>query len=152
MSRAQPSFSSLIRVIITALPSAASSGRTFRFRRIFVGRDGGSGLYRHGRLFNPAGLGDLGAKIRQANDAPLFCFVQERNQIPPYIDPDHLFGAVGRPDRLTFAGEAFPCLEIGVVLVRQTAHQATAGTGNLGGIEREPLVLGELQRDRLDFA
>src|SRR5690606_15495630 len=59
---------------------------------------------------------------------------------------------VQRDERLPLARELLPGLQVGLVLVGQTAHETAAAAGDLRRIQRQPLVLGQLEADRLDLA
>src|SRR5690606_13989225 len=67
------------------------------------------------------------------------------------VPADHLLLAVRRPERTADLREALLRLHVEFVLVVQAGHQPTAGAGNLRRVERQPLVLRELEGDWLDF-
>src|SRR5207245_9722850 len=54
-------------------------------------------------------------------------------------------GPAGRAHPLALLGEPLPRLHVEVVLVAETAQQPPAPSGDLRGVEREVLVLGERQ-------
>ncbi len=95
--------------------------------------------------------GHFSAQRVELDDASLPRLVQQRDLVVPDVDGDHLFRALRRADRFPFPGKTLSGGEVRIVFVRQAAHQPATGAGNLRRVEREVLILGELQGDRLDL-
>ena len=67
------------------------------------------------------------------------------------IMSDHLAGFVLGLDGLAYLGKTGFQLLICLVFIGQTAHQPTALAGNLGWIQRQALLLGHFDGNRLKF-
>ena len=60
---------------------------------------------------------------------------------------DFLFAERGGDD-LSFLRESLAALDVELVLIAQAAHQAAARAGDLGRVERQPLILGDAEVHR----
>jgi len=67
------------------------------------------------------------------------------------IVSNHLAGFVPGPDGLAYLGKTGFQLLICLVFIGQTAHQPTALAGNFGWIQRQTLLLGHFDGNRLKF-
>src|SRR5690606_22224999 len=94
---------------------------------------------------------DFGAEVRKIDRAPAPVLGPQMHPLPPDVHADHLLPAERGHHRLALAWELAPRVEIRLVLVREAAHQAAAAPRDLGGVEREPLVLRELQAHGLEL-
>ena len=103
-------------------------------------------VHRHG------GVAELATELQQRDRARLAGGGAQRDLIAEDVVAHDLLFADGRRDDPPFLGEAFARLHIELVLVAQTAHEATAGAGDLGGVEcREALILGRARLDRTEL-
>src|SRR5690606_14486237 len=77
--------------------------------------------------------------------------VPEEDPLAEEVHGHHALRAPPGAQRLAGAGEALARGDVEVVLVLEAAEQAAAPAGNLRGVERERLVLGEAQADGGEF-
>src|SRR5690606_35209951 len=91
-------------------------------------------------------------QIRERNGAAAAILVTERHALAPDIHADHLLASERRLQRASLAREPLAGCDVRVVLVGEAAHEAPAAAGDLCRVERESLVLGELQADGLELA
>src|SRR5690606_18685515 len=91
-------------------------------------------------------------QLLESDGAAVSIFVLEQHALAPDVDAHDLLPAARREERLALAREALARLHVAVVFVREAAHQPAAAPGDLRRVEREALVLRELEADGLQLA
>ena len=94
---------------------------------------------------------DLLAQLDQRDDAGAVLLAPEEDPLPEDVDRDHPLAPRGRAQGLALLGEPPPRGDVELVLVLEAAEQAAAAAGDLAGVEREVLVLGQAQVDRREL-
>ena len=109
-------------------------------RRLLTGGHAGLVRQHHGR------------PVRQGKIKLLAILRQHADRIPEHVGPQGLHGPLGGHVAAAQLGGAPLKIRIVLLLVGQTTKQPSAHSGNLGGIEKEVLILGHLDGHRLEAA
>src|SRR5687768_13132616 len=91
---------------------------------------------------------DLFPELEQGDNAGAVLLAAQEYPLAEDVDRHDLFRADRGLERFAFLGEALPRLHVELVLVLEAAEEPAAAAGDLGGIEREVLVLREREVDR----
>src|SRR5690606_23733364 len=105
-----------------------------------------------GRLWRFLRFRHLRLQLLQTECAAVAALVTQEDAFPPDIHRDHLFPADGRHQGAALAREPLARLDVRIVLVGETAHETPAAAGDLRRIQRQALVLGQLEAHRLQLA
>src|SRR5690606_2544249 len=96
--------------------------------------------------------GYLGTEVAQRDHPALALLIHQRDHVAPDVDGDHLLRAASCTQNAPLAGKALAGGEVRVVFIGEAAHEPPTRARDLRRVQREILVLGELQRDRFDLA
>ena len=94
---------------------------------------------------------ELDAQILQAEQPHLAIGAAQRDALTKNVVGNHfLVAATGAHDP-SLLWKSLTLLNIELVLIAQTAHESTAGAGDLRGIQRQPLIFGDTEIDGSQF-
>jgi len=96
-------------------------------------------------------MAEFGFQLVKGDYAAFAFFVSKRDGVTPDVDVDDTFLSLARADLLSLSVVALSVNKEGAVLVHQAAHESTAAATDLGRIQREPLVLCQLETHWLQF-
>ena len=134
----------LLRLLLSALRLGLRTARRALLLRL--------GLLAHGGAVARAGAAHVVDGIFAHVEAVVRRADAHLDHLLDGVDLGDHAHAVGGHDVLAHPGNALERLLIGVLLVLQAAHQPAAQAGNLGGVQREVLLLGHLDGHGLEVA
>jgi hypothetical protein len=116
-----------------------------------VARAWGVGRYARGAVRRRGRGVELGAEVAEGHDAQLAVDGAQRHALAEDVVADHLLLALRGGEDAALLGEALALLDVEVVFVAQRTHQAAARAADLRRVQREVLVLGDVQVHRAEL-